>query len=200
MVLLSKDVATLGHGPGLAFDFENSLCRSKTETSRYEFKQGILRLDGGRQVDEPFIGSMIATISAIANLGPDAEGFVYLGIADSAKDTARIVKIDGVNPIRFEYVDIVGIDREANALGRPLDRYRRILEDTISGSELGEPLKTQLLASVDVVSYKGLSVVRFRVPKQREPTFVGDKCFIRVGSATKLASGPEIAAVSKLFS
>jgi hypothetical protein len=195
-----QDVVSLGHGPGLIFDFENSLRRSKTETSRYEFKQGVLRLDGGRQVDESFIESLIRTMSAIANLGPDADGFVYLGIADNAKDTARIIEIDGLTPIRFEHVDIVGIDREAKALGRPLDRYMRILEDAISGSDLGEPLRTQVLASIDVVSYKGLSVVRFRVPQQREPTFVGDRCFIRVGSATKLASGPEIAAVSRLFS
>ena len=126
-----EDVPVLGHGPGLIFDFENSLRRSKTETSRYEFKQG-LRLDDDRQVDKPFMESLCQTMSAIANLGPDADGFVYLGIADNSKDTARVVELDGVIPIRFEHVDIVGIDREAKALGRPLDRYMRALEDAIS--------------------------------------------------------------------
>jgi hypothetical protein len=81
-----QDVATLSHGPGLIFDFENSIRRSKTETPRYEFKQGILRLDGKRQIDDAFIRSLIETISAIANMGPDVDGFVYLGIADNKQD------------------------------------------------------------------------------------------------------------------
>jgi hypothetical protein len=123
------------------------LRRSRTETSRYEFKQGILRLSGGREVDTVFIESLIATISAIANLGPDVDGFVYLGIADKPDHTARVVELDGVEPVRFEDVDIVGVDREAHVLSLPLDRYMRILEDAITNSELGEPLKTQVLAS-----------------------------------------------------
>jgi hypothetical protein len=194
-----EDIGSLGHGPGFVFDFENSLRRSRTETSRYEFKQGILRLSGGREVDTVFIESLIATISAIANLGPDVDGFVYLGIADKPDHTARVVELDGVEPVRFEDVDIVGVDREAHVLSLPLDRYMRILEDAITNSELGEPLKTQVLASIDVVSYKGHSVVRIRVPKQTAQTFVGEECYLRSGSATKLASGPEIAAISRLF-
>jgi hypothetical protein len=180
-----EDIGSLGHGPGFVFDFENSLRRSRTETSRYEFKQGILRLSGGREVDTVFIESLIATISAIANLGPDVDGFVYLGIADKPDHTARVVELD--------------VDREAHVLSLPLDRYMRILEDAITNSELGEPLKTQVLASIDVVSYKGHSVVRIRVPKQTAQTFVGEECYLRSGSATKLASGPEIAAISRLF-
>jgi predicted HTH transcriptional regulator len=102
-------------------------------------------------------------------------------------------------PVLFEHVHIVGIDREAKILERSFDKYMRFIEDAISYSKLGEPLKTQLLTSFDVVSYKGHSVVRIRVPRQDSPTFLADDCFIRVGSSTKKASGPQIAAISKLF-
>jgi hypothetical protein len=47
----TADVAALGHGPGMIFDFEDSIRRSRTETARYEFKQGLLRLDDSRQQD-----------------------------------------------------------------------------------------------------------------------------------------------------
>jgi hypothetical protein len=194
-----QDVATLSHGPGLIFDFENSIRRSKTETGRYEFKQGILRLDNARSIDTAFIGSLIETVSAIANLGPDADGFVYLGIADKPEDSKRVAELDGIAPVKLEHVEIVGIDREAKILKRPIDKYMRIIEDAVTNSKLGDPLKTQLLTAMDVISYKGMSVVRLRVPKQNAPTFIGDECFLRIGSTTQKASGPQIAAISKLF-
>ena len=58
---------------------------------------------------------------------------------------------------------------------------------------------TNVLTSLDIISYKGLQVVRIRVPRQVQPTFLGNDCFLRVGTSTKRATGPQIAAVSKLF-
>jgi hypothetical protein len=75
----------------------------------------------------------------------------------------------------------------------------RNLEDGISKSKLTDPLKTNVLTSVDTVSYKGLQVVRIRVPRQTQLAFLGDDCFLRVGSSTFKATGPQIAAASKLF-
>jgi hypothetical protein len=67
-------------------------------------------------------------------------------------------------------------------------------------SPLSDPLKTNLLTSLDLISYKGLQVIRVRVPRQTQLTFLGDECFLRIGSSTKKATGPQIAAASKLFS
>lgn len=194
------DVASFGHGPGVIFDFENSIRRSRTETSRYEFKQGLLRLQDPREVDRVLIGSLLETICGIANVGPGADGFLYLGIADKDKDAQRVKQLDKVNPVLFEHVQIVGVDREASILGLSLDKYVRILEDALNHSNLSEPLKTQVRTTLDVVSYKGLSVIRVRVPQQSSPSFLGDDCYVRMGSSTFKATGPQIAAVSKLFS
>jgi hypothetical protein len=62
------DVAALCHGPGMIFDFENSIRRSRTETARYEFKQGLLRLDDTRHQDPGMIPTILAP--AIAVLKP----------------------------------------------------------------------------------------------------------------------------------
>jgi Putative DNA-binding domain len=196
---VAADVSALSHGPGMIFDFENSIRRSRTETARYEFKQGLLRLDTTRQIDSTIITKILETICAISNVGPDADGFLYIGIADKAADAQRIHDLDGIEPIKFDHVEIVGIDREAKQLGLAIDKYMRLLEDGISKSTLTEPLKTNLLTSLDLISYKGLQVIRIRVPRQTQPTFLDDECFLRVGSSTKKATGPQIAAASKLF-
>jgi hypothetical protein len=132
-------------------------------------------------------------------LGPDADGFLYLGIADKPADVGRIQALNGAETVKFDHVQIVGIEREARQLKLEIDKYMRLVEDGISGSGLSEPLKTNVLTSLDLISYKGLQVVRIRIPRQTQPTFLGDDCFIRVGSSTKKATGPQIGAVSKLF-
>lgn len=193
------DAATLSHGPGLIIDFENSIRRSRTETARYEFKQGLLRLDNDKSADPTIMQVIVETICGIANVGPDADGFVYLGIADKSADASRVEALYGVHPVKFDHVALVGIDREATQLEMPLDRYMRTIEDEIRQSGLSDPLKTQTLSGLDVVTYKGLSIVRIRVPRQADISFVGEECFLRVGSSTHKARGPQIAAISATF-
>jgi len=193
------DVATLAHGPGLLIDFENSIRRSRTETTRYEFKQGLLRLDDAKTADPKIGRVIIETLCAIANVGPDADGFVYLGIADKEADATRAQALYAITAVKFDHVAIIGVDREASQMGIALDKYMRRIEDDIRRSTLTEPLKTQILSNLDVVTYKGLSVARIRVPRQTQISFVGDDCFIRIGSSTHLAKGPQIAAVSASF-
>ena len=197
---VAADVAALSHGPGMIFDFENSIRRSRTETTRYEFKQGLLRLHGKREADPTIVQTILETICAIANVGPDADGFLYIGIADKPADGNRIRELDEVEPVKFDYVEVVGIEREAKQLGIPMDKYMRLVEEGIGKSNLSEPLKTNVLTSLDLISYKGRQVVRIRVPRQSQPTFLGEECFLRAGSSTKKATGPQVAAISKLFS
>jgi len=193
---VKADVSTLTHGPSLVIDFENSIRRSRTETSRYEFKQGILRLDNDRTRDTNILRIVVETICAIANVGPEADGFIYIGIADKESDARRVAQLYGVDPVVFDQVSIVGVGREADRLEMSLDRYLRIIEDEIRQSSLSEPLKTQVMTAIDVISYKGLSIIRIRVPRQSQVSFVGGDCFLRIGSATHTASGPQIAAIS----
>lgn len=105
-----SDVAALSHGPGMIFDFENSIRRSRTETARYEFKQGLLRLDAARTRDPDILTVIVETLAGIANCGPDSDGFLYVGIADKDADADRVRSLDGVEPVRFEHVQVVGVE------------------------------------------------------------------------------------------
>ena len=128
-----------------------------------------------------------------------SDGFLYIGIADKAADAERIRDLDEIEPIRFDDVDIVGVEREARILKLSIDRYMRLLEDGIDKSALSEPLKTNLLTSLDLISYKDLQVVRVRVPRQTQLTFLGDECYLRIGSSTQKATGPRSRLHQTLF-
>lgn len=197
---VKKDVTSFQHGAGVILDFENSITRAKTETSRYEFKQGILQLNKERNQDPNILNTILETVCGIANVGPDADGFLYIGIADKEADSKRIQELDGINPISVRQVNVVGIEREAKILKKGMDDYMRIITDFIQQSNLTEPLKTSLATSIDTITYKGLEIIRMRVPKQAKISFLGDDAFFRAGSNTHKATGPQIASISAKFS
>ncbi|MCU0547497.1 MAG: DUF262 domain-containing protein [Oscillatoriaceae cyanobacterium Prado104] len=194
-----KEPSVLGHGVGLALDFENSLNRSRLETTRYEFKQGLLCLDKDRNEDDKLITKIIETICGIANLGPDSDGYLFIGVADSEKDAKRIQEIDGITPVEVNKRYVVGIDREASIKKISLENYVKRLVSKIINSELSEPLKTQLMAKFDTILYRNRSVVRITIPAQKDVSFVGQKAFTRMDSSTIEVSGPQLLAVYKHF-
>lgn len=194
-----REPPSLGHGPGLIIDLENSITRSKIETPKYEFKQGILRLSPDRSLDKEFLDKVVETICGIANVDPTSEGFMYFGICDSEEDAKRVEQLDSVTPLKLRNHYIVGVDREAKILKKKLEDYLNIIINHISKSELTNPLKTQVLANVDIIDYKGLSIFRFKIPKQDQLSFVGKVAFSRLNSSTIKVEGPELLALNNLF-
>jgi len=196
---LKKDPPMLRHGAGLALDMENSLRRSRLETSRYECKQGFVDLSPQRKFDENLPNKIIETICGIANVGPDADGFVFIGVADSKADSDRVESLDGIKPVAVGSRYVVGLNREMEILSVDEEQYLEKLMSYIRTSELSEPLKSQVLSQTDYVEYKSLSVLRIRIPAQSEISFLGEKVFIRENSSTIEANGKKLLAVNKLF-
>lgn len=196
---VKKDPPVLRHGSGLSLDFENSIRRSKVETSRYECKQGYYDLSDQRTLNNQLYSELIQTMCGIANCGPDADGFVFIGVADEKKDADRVEQLDKIEPIRINNRYVVGIDRELAIEGIDMDTYINRIISSVKGSDLSEPLKTQILSSIDLIDYKGNHVVRIRMPRQKELSFVGKSSFVRVGSNTELLEGPQLLSISKFF-
>lgn len=194
-----KNPPSLGHGPGLIIDFENSIRRSKIESSKYEFKQGILKLSKDRSIDYNLLQRLINTICGIANSGPQSDGYIFIGVCDKEADANRIEKLDSITPIKIGEHYVTGIDREAKVLNISLDEYIKIITQKIQCSDLTEPLKTQVLANFDTILYKGLSVLRIRIPKQTDISFVGKKAYSRINSSTTEIQGLELIALHNLF-
>lgn len=187
------------HGPTLLLDFENAVRRSRIESSRYEFKQGLLRLDDVRAPDPDILPRLLETVCGIANVGPEADGHIFIGVADNDHDAQRIQALDAITPHRINGHSVVGVDREADILRVSLDQYVQQVVAHFQNSKLSEPLKTQLLGGFDTISVRGLSVIRILVPKQKALSFVGDEAFTRVGSSTQDLAGQQLVAACRRF-
>ena len=198
-LFVKKEPSVLGHGVGLAVDFENSLNRSRIETPRYEFKQGLLRLSKQREYDNNLIPGIIERICAIANLGPDSNGYIFIGVADDKEDADKIQNLDKIHFVDVNGIFVVGIDREASILKITIEDYVRQVVNGIRNSQLSEPLKTQVLASIDIPLYRGFSVVRITIPAQTEVSFVGQRAFSKEGSSTAEIIGPRLLSINELF-
>ncbi len=196
---VKKDPPVLRHGAGLSIDFENSVRRSKVETNRYECKQGFYDLSVNRDLNTDLFNQLVNTICGIANCGPDSDGFIFIGVADSEKDANRVEELDEIKPIKINTRYVVGIERELKLENLSIDSYVAKFIGAIKKTELSEPLKSQVLSQIDIIEYKGLNALRIRIPKQEEMSFVGTKSYIRESSNTKELLGPKLIAISKLF-
>lgn len=195
-----NDKTSLKHGPSLLIDFENSLKRSKLETARYEFKQGLFNLDGKNKLNEKLIEKILKTVTAIANTAQGEDGFIYIGIADNQEDAIRSQEIYGKEYIEYFGKYILGIDRELSKADIKSDQYLKVLMDRIKKSPMDTNLRTQILTQIDVVVYQGLSVIRIRIPRQRELTFWNEEVYVRNNNdTTRLTNPKEILALSHNF-
>lgn len=196
---IKKDPPMLRHGAGLALDLENSLRRSKTETARYECKQGFVDLSPARNYDRNLTIKILETICGIANVGPDADGYIFIGVADKKADAERIKLLDGVDYIAIGNRYVVGIEREFDKLKCTSESYLEKILSFIRNSDLSDELRHQILSQIDSVDYKGKTVIRIRIPKQTQVSFLGENAFTRENSSTIEAIGKKLLAVNALF-
>lgn len=196
---VKKEPPLLNHGAGLALDVENSLRRSRLETSRYECKQGILSVDHIKKINIKVLDKLINTVCGMANIGPDVSGYFFIGVADTLEDAEKIAEVYGIKYEKIGHRYIVGVEREAKALKLDLERYIEKIVNHIRTSQLADSLKTQILTKIDVVEIKGKTIIRLHIPAQNEISFVGDNAYIRDNTETRIATAKELIALSKLF-
>lgn len=197
---VKQEPPIISHGASLALDLENSLRRSKTESANYEMKQGILDLGEKRAVDSALLNRINQTICAISNLGPKSRGYLTIGVADKKLDAERVKVLDGVAYTEVADRYVVGIDREAKILGKKLDDYLAIIVDSIKYSAIPEPLKTQVLTAIDVITFGGHTIIRITIPEQKQPNFIDNKCFIRNSANTvEVTDLMQVTAITQRF-
>jgi Protein of unknown function DUF262 len=182
-----------------ATDIDGAIRRSDIEAPHYELKQGILRLDSGKQIDPAMLEKIIETTCAIANNGPERSGILLLGIADSEADKNRVEQLYGISarPVGRKFV--VGVRREADALGESMEAYFGRIKAAIEKSDLSEPLKAAVLASITFNDYFGMGIVVVNVPAQAGVSTVGERIFVRQGDSTIEVTGPAIIDVASRF-
>ncbi len=181
-------------------DIDTIIRRSEIELADYELKQGMLSLNASRSVDADIVLKVIRTICAIANNGPGRLGRIILGVTDKDADANRIKLLDGIDPRKVGKRQVVGINREAKALGLTVEQYLGRWKDAIKKSGLSPHLRDSVLSSIDFNSYFGLGVIIVVIPSQNELSYVDDQVYWREVDTTVLATAPkQIAAIAKRF-
>ena len=193
------DVRDIPLGKPLIYTFENSLRRSRVELPNYEFKQGLLSLDNSRKRNLAAINGIIETICGMANIEPNRNSYLYIGVSDSAADAKRAAAIDSIGPVEFEGRYIVGVARKAKILKSSLDDYIMWIKNKIAQSKIFEPLLSSTLSKLDCFVYKNFDIVRIVVPGQDQISFVRDKCLDRHGSSTAEIRIQTIPSISRRF-
>ncbi len=189
------------YGNHATTDIESIIRRSEIELPDYELKQGLLSLCNQRVIDEQLIDKVIKTISAIANNGPSKMGKVIIGVTNKDADAVRIKQLDGIEPRKIGKRFVVGVNREAKALGLSIESYFSKWKDAIKNSKISRSLKGSVLSNIDFNPFYGLGVIVITIPSQKELSYVGEEeIYWRNGDATELAKTPkQIAMLAQRF-
>jgi Protein of unknown function DUF262 len=182
-----------------ATDIDGAIRRSDIEAPHYELKQGLLRLDSSKQIDPGMLEKIIHTACAIANNGPDRSGVLLVGVTDTEADKTRVEELYGVSPRAVGRKFAVGVRREADALGESMEAYFGRIKNAVQNSDLSEPLKSAVLASIGFNDYFGLGIVVVNVPAQSGVSTVGERVFARSGDSTIEVTGQALIDVASRF-
>jgi hypothetical protein len=196
---VKKEEPVIGGAHALVVEVENSLRRSRFEASRYEFKIGCCALSEPPVLDQNMYSKLARTAAAIANASPEADGFIYLGVADKKAAADRVNEMFGSAIYQIGEVYFVGISHDLSILGINLETYVKNIIKELQKTGLADPLKTQLITCIDHGEYRGAPFVRLRIPKQHDlTTFDGDYP-IRKNSDTVNMTAGEAVAQSRMF-
>ncbi|GAA2178867.1 DUF262 domain-containing protein [Leucobacter tardus] len=193
----SRDI----YGEQSPLEIENIIRRSRIELAHYELKQGLLRLDDQRTLDNEVIEQVLKTICGIANNGKGRSGAVVVGVADKARDAQRVEELDRITPMEVgpERM-VVGVNREAAALGETVEDYVARWKTAITNADLSSHLKSSVLSSMTYNDFYGFGVLVLPVPGQDKLSFFNDNVYWRKSDeTTKASSTMEIAEIAQRF-
>lgn len=196
---VKQDTATFGSASTLIVEFENSLRRSKYETSHYEFKIGICELGANPKIDKGIFAKLGRTACAIANTTPKQDGYIYLGVADNITSANRVNELYGSEITEIGDVHFVGLEHDLKILGIDMENYLKKLIHGLRDLPMSDDLRAQMITSIDHAEYQGRSFVRLRIPGQSELSRYGQQYPVRKNSETIDLSPTELVSQMKLF-
>ena len=174
-------------------DFSSMLNEILHESSDIDIKQGLLPLDAtNRTLNRGSFSTIMKTLSAISNTHPSQGGRVFVGIADSPQDTERIIELDGITPLQYQTLQIVGITREAEFLGMDINKYwDTIMRKIHSCDDLPEQYRREIISKSQIAAEGSPTcdqepkyVLVLNAPPTKDPVCFKDKYYERIDSST----------------
>lgn len=182
-------------------DFKSYLMKSKTESAVYDFKQGFYTLNPkARKFDEESFNKILASITALANLGKGKTGYLFIGVTDKEQDTLQVEKLDNIENIpRINNFGVVGLEREALLKGTTLDTYIAHITKKINESSLDNGLKAKITKEITPITYSDHTILMIPVVNGDEPVYFNEVLYERAGAQTCEVKGSKQKEIYKLF-
>jgi len=164
--VLSAHFVDRGEGDPMHYSYANELetilKQSFTENTQYDFKQGIHALDTGKRNDA-LIRKIFKTLTAMANSGKGATGYVLLGVADNFEDAEKIRTTYKTDSITVGSFYVTGVNGEIEQYYESYDSYLMTLKNALNTMPISEQYKRQIGSKMRMVNYHGKAVVILRI-------------------------------------
>lgn len=206
--IISGLVSSLQHAFGLSFEegkigadgtlsisgseFSNLINGALLETSTRDMKQGLLPLSKKeRTLNNGAFLSIMKTLSAISNSHPKKGGHIVVGIVDSDADAQRVADIDGTDTVTHRSLKIVGVTREAHALGMDINKYwDTVMRKIKDFQKLPEQYRLNIVKQSKIAAYGGgesepMHVLILVAPSIETPVAFDGKYYTRIGTETE---------------
>lgn len=145
-----------------ANELETLLKQSFTENTQYDFKQGIHTLSTGQR-NEALIRKIFKTLTAMANAGKGATGYILLGVADNFEDAEKIRSAYGTESINIGSFYITGINGEVQKYYDSYDSYFMTIKNALDTMPISEHYRRQIGSKIRMVNYHGQAVIILRI-------------------------------------
>lgn len=198
---IKANPSLVGRSNGLLVDFRDLLSRSRAESKCIELKQGIVNLDHKAKINTKLVEKKIPEIiCSMANIGPHfGEGHIFIGVADSKEDAAKITEIYDEDPIICTDRYIFGIERECAKQKISIEDYIGKIINGIQNSELSDALKHDVLMNIEHFQYQDRTIIWIKVLEQKELSWIGEETFIRIDSDSLPANLKQTAEMTTRF-
>lgn len=163
-----------------ANELETILKQSFTENTQYDFKQGIHDLGTGKR-NNSLIKKIFKTLTAMANAGKNATGYILLGVADNFEDAEAIRQVYGTESIRVGKFYVTGVNGEVEKFYENYDAYILTLKNALKEMPLQEYYRRQIGAKMRHVNYHGKSVIILRIACNNGPVIFDEAYYTRSG-------------------
>jgi hypothetical protein len=162
---------------------ENILSQSTTEQSKYDFKQGFVRLDKNLEFDESNFENILKTCVAIANTNKNSVGYIIIGISDKKLTADRIKELFDVTYHTHGGWFITGINHESNKLSNSSENYILGVIDKIRKSKISEDLRNSIIEKIKLVNYFDKSICVMEITSQANVSDYDGLFYHRAGPA-----------------
>ncbi len=182
-----------------ALEVENLLRAAQVESSLVDFKQGLSRLSDPPVLSDEIVTEILKTLSAMANHGRDATGYVVVGIADTEADAKRVEQLGGGKIAMALGHYVTGIALDTAQQKSSLDDLLLWFTSKAQHSDLREEVRSQVLRDTRAVAFEGHTVLLLRVKSLSDPVPFGDSFYERQGSQTIEVPGGQVGRIFARF-